>query len=557
MAVVDFTRVPQLARNFTRFGEIAGVLLKYGLADWLARLDYRFVQRILHRTPLDNLAEVSHEARIRLAFTELGTTFIKLGQMLSTRRDIVGPALAEELSQLQSNVPADDFAVTRATVEGELKQSLEVLFTEFSETPVASASIGQAHRARLPDGRDVVVKVQHPNILKRVQNDLSILATLAELAEQYIAELKPYRPVAVVAEFKKLLLRELDFRREFRHLQIFQRNFEKTPGIRFPGGVAACSTSRVLTMDFLDGQSLQLCTDCGELDDATRKELANRGAQAFLDMIFRDGFFHADPHPGNILILPGNVIGLLDGGMVGRVDETLQQQIQTGMLAVMNRDAAAVTDLIMQVGQAPPELDVVGLQAEVADQLAFYWGMPLDQFHLGSALDELTEAIRTYQVVLPPGVSLLIKVLVMLEGTGRLLDPQFNLTRVLEGYRSKFIRRQLSPKRLLRRFMASARDWDEVFRNMPRMARDMMRFTREKRFAVQLQHQHLEPSVNRLVFGLMVCALFLGSSWLWAARTPPEIYGISVIGALGCFTSTVFGYRLFRAIQKSGRLEDR
>ena len=152
---------------------------------------------------------------------------------------------------------------------------------------------------------------------------------------------------------------------------------------------------------------------------------------------------------------------------------------------------------------------------------------------------------------------MLLKVLVMLEGTGRLLDPDFNLTGVLEGYRSQFLRRQFSPKRMLRRFMASARDWDDVFRNMPRMVRDLMRFTREKRFAVELKHQHLEPSVNRLVFGLMVCALFLGSSWLWAARTPPEIYGVSVIGALGCFTSTVFGYRLFRAIQKSGKLEDR
>jgi ubiquinone biosynthesis protein len=557
MAVVDFTRVPQLARNINRFGEIAGVLVKYGLADWLDKLDSKFLHRLLSKTSLEPLAGVSHEARIRLAFTELGTTFIKLGQMLSTRRDIVGPALANELSQLQSNVPADPFEVTRATVEAELRQPLAMLFAEFSETPLASASIGQVHRARLRDGHEVVVKVQHPNILKRVQNDLSILASLAELTEEYISELWPYRPVAVVAEFKKLLLRELDFRRELRHLQIFRRNFEKTPEIRIPCAIPEYSTSRVLTMEFLDGQSLQQCHDSGAFNDEVRKELAGRGARAFLDMIFRDGFFHADPHPGNILILEGNVIGLLDCGMVGRVDEALRRQIESGMLAVMNRDSAALTELIVQIGQAPPELDVAGLQAEVADQLAFYWGMPLDQFHLGSALDELTEAVRTYHVVLPPTISLLIKVLVMLEGTGRLLDPQFNLTGVLEGYRSQFTKRRLSPKRMVRRFMASVRDWDDVLQNLPRMVRDMMRFTREKRFAVQLQHQHLEPSVNRLVFGMMVCALFLGSAWLWAAKTPPEIYGVSVIGALGCFTSSVFGYRLFRAIQKSGKLEDR
>jgi len=558
MAVVDFTRVPQLARNINRFGEIAGVLVKYGLADWLDKLDSNFLHRLLRRTRFDLLSEVSHEERVRLAFTELGTTFIKLGQMLSTRRDMVGLELANELAKLQSNVPADGIDVTRATIETELKQPLGTLFAEFSETPLASASIGQAHRARLLDGRDVVVKVQHPNILKRVQTDLSILASLAELAEQYIADLRPYRPASVVAEFKKLLLRELDFRRELRHLQIFQRNFETTPGIRFPTPIPEYTTSRVLTMEYLDGQSFRqyhqgseaLSAECG-------KELANRGARVYLDMIFRDGFFHADPHPGNVLILSGNVIGLLDGGMVGRIDDELRRQIERGILAVMNRDAATVSELIIRIGQAPPELDIAGLRGEIADQLDFYWGMPLDQFHLGSALDEVTEAIRTYRVVLPTTISLLIKVLVMLEGTGRLLDPQFNLTGVLEDYRKQIVKRRLSPKRVVRNLVSSVRDWDEVLQRMPQVARDAMRFVQEKRFAIQLQHQHLEPSVNRLVFGLMVCALFLGSSWLWAARTPPEIFGVSVLGALGCFMSTIFGYRLFRAIQKSGKLEDR
>jgi ubiquinone biosynthesis protein len=257
-----------------------------------------------------------------------------------------------------------------------------------------------------------------------------------------------------------------------------------------------------------------------------------------------------------VLVLPDGVLGLLDGGMVGRVDDTLRGHVERGMAAVMTKDAAALTDLVLQVGQVPPDLDTAGLQTEIADQLAFYWGMPLDQFRLTAALDELTEAVRRFHIVLPPAVSLMLKVLVMLEGTGRLLDPQFNLTTVLEEYRTQFARRRMSPRRVLTRLVASVRDWEEVAHGVPRLVRDLMRFAREQRFAVQLQHQHLEPSVNRLVFGLVVSSLFVGSALLWANKAPPLIHEVSVFGALGCFVSGILGYRLFRAIQKSGKLED-
>ena len=552
---IQLARVPQLARNWNRLVEIAGTLAKYGLADWLASLDSGFVRRLVRRTPIRPITEATHEARVRLALTDLGVTFIKLGQMLSTRRDLAGAALADELSRLQADAPADPFETTKATIESELKRPLSELFATFAETPLASASVGQVHRATLPDGRLVVVKVQHPDLTKKIQTDLSILATLADLAEKYLPDVRAYRPTAVVAEFGKVLSRELDFRREARHLQIFTRHFRNDKTVKFPAPIPELSAARVLTMEHLDGVPL---TRRGEavLSDAEGPELARRGARVFLDMIFRDGFFHADPHPGNVLILPNGVIGLLDGGMVGRVDDTLRTQIERGMIAVMAKDAVALTDLVLQVGQVPPDLDTAGLQSEVADQLAFYMGMPLDQFRLAAALDELTEAVRRFQIVLPPTVSLLLKVLVMLEGTGRLLDPHFNLTAVLEQYRTQFVRRRMSPKRMMTRMVNSLRDWEDVIGSLPRLARDLMRFAREQKFAVQLQHQHLEPSVNRLVFGLLTSALFVGSALLWANKAPPLFHDVSVVGALGCLVSGVLGYRLFRAIQHSGKLED-
>jgi len=552
---VDLTRIPQLARNLNRVIEIAAILAKYGFADWLARLDARFLSRWVPVKSLAPITDATHEARLRLACTELGTTFIKLGQMLSTRRDLIGRELAAELSQLQTQVPADPFEVTRATIEAELRQPLSLLFPEFEPVPIASGSIGQVHRARLPSGRLVAVKVQHPGIRERIEIDLAILTELAALAEEYLSELQSYRPVAIVQEFQRVLLRELDFRREFRHLQLFRRHFRDDSLVRFPEPIAERSSIRILTLEYLEGIALSQI-DPQSLSDDQATELARRGAVIFLEMIFRDGFFHADPHPGNILLMPGGVIGLLDAGMVGRVDDRLRGLIEAGMSAVIANDAETLTDLIVQIGEIPIHLDQTLLRLEVADQLAFYWGMPLDQFQLAAALEEFTEAIRRYQIILPPPLALLLKVLIMLEGTARLLSPRFNLVEVLQPYQRRFLRRRLSPRFWMRRFWTMAYDWDEVVLGMPRMIRDLMQIARKQQFAVQLEHHHLESSVNRLVFGLLVSSLFVGSAMLWAYRAPPLVGDISLFGISGCLIAFLLGLRLFRAIQRSGRLYD-
>src|SRR5262249_9822504 len=269
----------------------------------LARLDSRSVHRWTANTDIGRLSDHSREARIRMVLTELGTTFIKFGQVLSTRRDLIGPELGDELTQLQSRVPADPFEVTRNTIETELRRPLDEVFKTFDPEPLASASIGQVHKATLHDGRKVAVKVQHPDILRRIADDLSILAELAELAEKNLSDFRPYRPVAVVAEFERILLRELDFRRELRHLQLFRQAFKDDPDVRFPAPYPEFSTSRVLTMELFEGIPFSRPE---EIKAAGGKftELARRGAKAFLDMIFRDGFFHADPHPGNVFYLP-------------------------------------------------------------------------------------------------------------------------------------------------------------------------------------------------------------------------------------------------------------
>lgn len=551
---MNLTAIPQFARNANRLREILTILSKYGLADWLSHIDFELVKGLLKAPDGKVLAKLSHETRIRLALTELGTTFIKLGQMLSTRGDLVGPSLAEELSQLQSDAPADPPAAVRATVEAELGQPIDDLFAAFDDKPLASASIGQAHRARLKRGKDVVVKVQHPGIEPRIRTDLDILVGLADLAEQYLPELKRYRPRATAAEFQRILLRELDFGREERNLLQFAANFSGQPKVCFPLPNSELCTGRVLTMDYLDGIKVSEPQRLRELD-FDLEEIARRGAEVYLDMIFRDGFYHADPHPGNILVLPGGVIGMLDCGMVGRLDDSMRESIEEMLLAIVNRDAHQLTSTITRLGVAPPLLDQAGLNADIVELVSYHGTKPLAQFKLGQALTDMTEIIRRYQIVLPANIALLIKVLVMLEGTSRLLSPTFNLTELIQPYQKKLLLRRLSPARHLQKFRRFLGEWQYLGEVLPRSLVDVLQQVQTGRFDVHLEHKGLEPSVNRLVLGMLSSALFVGSSLMCGLKVPPLLADVSVVGFLGCGLSIILALRLLWAIRKSGHLD--
>ena len=309
---MKISTLPNIYRNVNRWGEILTILSKYGLADWLSRFDMTVIKGVLKARDGEALAHLNRETRIRLAFEELGPTFIKLGQILSTRPDQVGMALAQELQKLQTNVPSDEPEVVRATIEAELERPIDELFADFDPTPLASASIGQVHRARLASGEDVVIKVQHAGIRRRMEIDLEILSGLAQLADG-IPELKQYRPQSIVAEFRRVIRRELDFAREARNLQQFARDFARSAHVRIPQYYPELSTSRVLTMEWLDGA--KLCDPTVQQSSpAVLRQVARHGAEMYLEMVFLHGFYHADPHPGNLVVLPSGAIGLMDFG---------------------------------------------------------------------------------------------------------------------------------------------------------------------------------------------------------------------------------------------------
>lgn len=550
---------PQLARDAGRFRDVTSILLKYGLADWLSQLDLGLPERIsqlLKTADGRKLLELSTAERIRMAITELGTTAIKIGQILSTRADLVGPEIAEELKKLQADVPADSPEKVRQTIHEQFERHAEDIFAEFDDNAFASASIGQVHKATLFDGRKVVVKVQHPEISNRIETDFRILIQLAELAEAYDRNLKLIKPKALVIEMRRILRKELNFLREALNQERFASHFAKDPTVRFPQPISEYCTEKVLTMEFVEGvpvREIEKIKAMGISDE----NLAERGANIFLKMIFQDGFYHADPHPGNILVNSEGTIILLDAGMVGVLDDTSRSNVETMLEAVVEQDNRLLEDVIRRIGSSPENLDREALRQDLAEFISDYVDVPIRLLNISAVLTNVTAIVRKHAIVLSPPYAMLIKVLVMLEGTSRLLNPRFNLAELLMPYYQSSLHRQFNFKGQLlyaRRLMV---DFSQLVRDLPNNVNTLLDQMETGKFSIRLEHRRIESAVNRMVQGLLTTALFTGSSMLWSRQTPPTIYGTSVFGSIGCFVAVLMGIRLLRAIQHSGGVEQK
>lgn len=587
----SITSVPQIYRNVRRWTEIVSVLSKYGLADWLSRFNFDFVTDLLKAPRGELQSQLTQSARIRLALTELGPTFIKFGQLLSTRPDLIGNELAEELSQLQSNTPADPFEIVRKIIEEEQDCPLEDLFEEFDETPIASASIGQVHRAKLRtqprrDGSssnghadtnpakqllfdeaelettDVVVKIRHDGIGRLVETDLDILAGLAQLAER-LEDFRNYQPVSTVQEVSKTMRRELDFVREQRNLTQFRTLFRKDSTVVIPQPIPALCSSRMITMQRIQGTSLPHAR-IHPPADMEPAEIARRGANLYLKMIFNHGYYHADPHPGNILVTEDGSIGLLDFGMVGRISERLREDIEAMLVAIVNQDVLMLTTLIKRVGKCPIDLNESALSNDVADFVGQYSTQVVSYFDMSGALNDFVSLVRRYQIILPSEASLLIKVLVTLEGTGRLLNPDFSLMEIMRPFQRMLVLKRLSPGRQARKMRRFYMEVEQLVDDLPQRISNILEQVQSGRFDVHLDHRRLGPTANRLVVGLMTSALFLGSALMLSFQVPPLLFpgtgplgiqDLSLLGLSGCIVSFLMGFRLYWSIRKSGNLD--
>ena len=544
---------PLIQRNAKRFAEIVGVLSRYGLAGWITEGTPLFLRKHFQGPEGEDLASQTPAARLRLACAELGPTFIKLGQTLSTRGDLVGVEVATELSKLQADVPADAPEVVRQTITDELGRPPEELFAEFEAQAFASASIGQVHAARLEDGTPVVVKVQHPNIEEDVASDLQILSVLAEFGERHDAEFKLYQPQRMVAEFERSLLRELDYGREAGHLQTFTENFAGDDTVRLPRLHPELSSRRVLTMERLVGTSVGDPDRIEALGYDTR-EVARKGADVWIRMILEDGFFHADPHPGNILVLEDGTLGVLDCGMVSRVDARLSDAFEQLVLALMRKDAEELAETVLTLCSAPPGLDRDAYGADIDEFCAEYVSGSLENFEFGAAAEDATDLVRRHHLTLASGLSQLLRTLALLEGTSRRLDRDFDLVGLLRPHAERIAKERLSPKHMAGRLLKRLRSWERLIDTAPDDLREILERARRGTFDIHLQHRNLDTVVNRAVQGLLVGSLFLGGSLLLAQRVPPRLGEVSVLGAGALLAAGWLGFRLQRAVRRSGGL---
>lgn len=546
----------RLQRNARRVGEVAAVLAKHGLAEGLQWLHVDWVQDRLRGTDGHRLQGQTLEARIRLAFTELGTTFIKLGQVLGTRPDLVGTALADELSLLHAHSQPDPPEVAGRILQEELGRPPGELFARFDEVACASASIAQVHRARLHTGEEVAVKVMRHGVREQAHADLEILLAIARLAERHADFLRPYQPLRLAQQFRRTLLRELDFTHERHNLERLAGAFADDETVTFPRVHPSLCTSRVLVMEYLEGIPT---TDPGALraSGADLAGFARRGANLWLAMIFRDGFYHADPHPGNLLLMPDGSVGVLDCGMVGRIDDAMREDVEAMLVAAVEQDAEELADVVMRVGTTPAGTDRQALRADLARFLDDHVHLALRELDVGAALGDMLDIVRHHRVVLPAQLSLLLRTCIVLEGTSRTLDRDFSFAELAEPFCMQGMRSRFAPGPLLRRLRRTTRDWERLFAAMPRDLRLVLDRCREGTFRIQFEHRNLDAPANRLTLGILVAALVISGAALWTNGAPPLLGGYSVPGLVSYALAVHLALRLWRSTRRSRSRDER
>ncbi|MDM8553681.1 AarF/ABC1/UbiB kinase family protein [Desulfococcaceae bacterium HSG7] len=551
-------------RHLTRYRQILGVFFKYGFGDFIERLKIdQYIEIGLQMIAKDRRPRVERLAgaqRLRMAIEELGPTYIKLGQILSTRPDLIPPDVLSELAKLQDHVPPRDYHAIRQVFEDDFGQFPEKLFQSFSETPFASASIGQVYQARLKDGEQVAVKVQRPGVNKTIEIDLEIMLHLATLMESHIEEMVLHQPVKIVDEFAKSLEREIDYTIEASNMERIAQLFLDDPTLYIPKVFRELTTSQIITMEFVEGvkvSDIQALSDMG-LD---RKRITQRGADICLTQIFYHGFFHADPHPGNIFVLPQNVICLIDFGMVGSVDRQTRENFVDLIENVVNKDDDGTTRVLVKLALWDDEPDLRILRKDVSEFINEHVYKPLKDIDLSKVLSHLLELTSRNQLRIPPDLFLMMKALGTLEGVAAQLDPDFNLISQSVPFLEQVKLNRYHPERISGDMMRLGSELLDFLHRFPNDLLEIARLAKQKKLTVNIRHTGLaemratnDRTSNRISFAIVIASLLIGSAIIINSEIPPFVYGISLIGIIGFSAAAVMGIWLLIAILRKGRL---
>ncbi|MCF8209315.1 MAG: phosphotransferase [Rhodoferax sp.] len=552
------------ARDMGRLRQIAGVFVRHGLGDTVRRLGLadrlERAGHALHWDHAADLARLEPPVQVRKAMEELGPTFIKLGQILAGRSDIFGPDWIEQFQKLHSRVPALPLEALRPQLREDLGGEPEEVFLHFEEQPLAAASIAQVYRATLKDGTLVIVKIRRPEIKEVIEADLRLLGHLASLVEAEIPSLKPYRPQQLVREFAKSLRRELNLTTECRNAERIAANMVGLPFIVVPRVHWAYTSERINVQDYVGGVPGEQLAKLNLQAGFDRPLLAQRGAQAVLKMIVQDGFFHADPHPGNVFYLPDNRIAFIDFGMVGHLPQRRREELLQLLLGLVERESQTVADVLLDWTGDDHAVNLQQLESEIEVFVDQYHGTPLADLSLGQMLSDVTSILREHQLGLPSDLALLIKAFISLEGMGRGLDPGFHVASQATPMLRQVVRATYQPRALALRGWKTLRRTLAFAEQLPHDLSRLIRNARRGRIHIGIELEHLrrvgdqiDRAANRLAMALVIAALIIGSSIVMNVQGGPTLLGLPMFGLLGFVGAVLGGLWLVRAIWRSGR----
>lgn len=549
-------------RQLGRISEIAQVAAKHGFGYLFETRGPAAVRSRLGREVESGPEGSPRGQRLREMLDELGPTFVKFGQLLSTRPDIVPPDIVFELKALQDSVSPFPFDQARRVIEDELGLELERLYLEFEETPVAAASIGQVHRAVLPNGRRVAVKVQRPNAPRQIEADLELMYQLARLARERVRALEFIDTVAVVDEFARSIRQELDYRIEARNAEQFHKDFAGHPHVRVPRIYWSYSRSRVLTLELLEGVQVR-DLDLAKYTMEERRAIAYRIAEAWMAMIFRHGFFHADPHPANILVLEqSDQIGLVDFGTAGQLAPDDSSKLTGLFIDVVNQNVEAIPRRLASLGVRYPKEQEEEFVAELRSIFDRYYGASLSEIDPIQVIREAFALIYRMHLTLPTRFILLDRAIATLGSVGVELYPDFNVFEVAKPYARELMLERFTPQRVAARLQQEARSYLHMAADLPHQLHDVLEEVRDGQIEIGFRHQgldelfqHLDRVVNRMVVALIVVGGLIGSSMIGIfAEDGPQLLGIHLISVIGFILSAILGAWLAVGVLRSGRL---
>ncbi len=540
-----------------RYREIVSILIKYGFQDLLAdaglSLKARFIEKFLPTQMVKDIQKFSKWERIRMATEELGTTYIKFAQILSNRPDVIPVELVKEFERLQNNVPPFDGLIAKEIIEKEIQKSIEDVFDDFDVIPFASASIAQVHKARLKNGERVVLKVRRPDILAKIELDILIMKFFAGQMEArgYMANLDP---VGIVRAFENAIHKEIDLTHEGYNLQRFAINFEKSEIVYVPKFYPKYTSKKLLTMEFIDG--VHPYDEKGlERIGISAHQLVVNGMYALFQQIFEHGFFHADPHPGNMFAMPGNKVCFIDFGMMGTVLKSDVEFFADIVYGVTAKDSKRLIWGLKNIAVSQQFEGVKSFEYDVEEIIQDYHALPMEKVNMTELFQRLMQLVNKYTIKMPPDYFLLSKCLVTIEGVGHRLDPQLNIIKELTPHINKTLANEFSPANILKKMLSSTRDTIFLLESLPNDLREIIGKVKKGELKVSIEHEGLgeltrkiELASNRITSGFIVGCILIASAALIAVKFPPLYKHVSIIGALGFILANLMGLKILFSI---------